>query len=162
MPESDDSVETLLKEGETLYVLKRTEARFEEMVCGKCQLVKRDGGNGSEQGTYTRCHDGTLGVDRQTRHFVDSGGSDAYEQKQVLCRKCVREEGMRNESGNWIKVVDSDWDADRAKVIRAWRRLRYNDHRVARSREEKQAMGDLSFITQSPGARRMLGEVYAG
>jgi len=28
-----DVVETLLKEGEALYVLMRTEARFEEMVC---------------------------------------------------------------------------------------------------------------------------------
>lgn len=33
MPVSVDVVEMLLKDGEALYVLKRTEARFEDIVC---------------------------------------------------------------------------------------------------------------------------------
>lgn len=33
MPVSVEAVETLLKDGEALYVLKRTEARFEDIVC---------------------------------------------------------------------------------------------------------------------------------
>jgi len=41
MPVSVELVEMLLKDGEALYVLKRTEARFEEIVCRLVSLIAR-------------------------------------------------------------------------------------------------------------------------